>query len=94
MADPAQPTTINGIPMPSQHTQRVFVTVMALFCWSLIVYIVGWGDPHNSLHTSALAWAFGTSTAVVFAYVFGSSVDTWNLMKAATSLGGTRSEVK
>lgn len=75
-------TTINGIPLPSRRTRRRFVIATLVFCWSVAVYVIGWGNPTNSLHVSALAWAFGTSAATIFAYVFGAVMDNWNVSKS------------
>jgi hypothetical protein len=74
--------TINGLPLPSRKTRRAIVVSTLLFCWSLIAYVVIGGDGNNSLHTSALAWAFATSVTVIFAYVFGAVADNFNFLKA------------
>lgn len=63
--------TVNTEYVASVATRRRIVITSLLFTWSLIVAIVWEGDPKNSLHTSALAWAFVTNVAVLFAYSFG-----------------------
>jgi len=49
------------------------VTASLLFCWALIAYITVKGDPANSLHTSAMSWAFFSWLAVFGGYVFGAA---------------------
>lgn len=67
--------TVNGL--SSRIALRIFVITYLLCCWTIIGYVIGWGDPDNSLHTSALAWSFGTSFATLFAYC----VDNWNVIR-------------
>lgn len=55
----------------STTTRRRIVVTSLLFTWALIGLIVGYGDPNNSLHSSALAWGFVANMAVLFAYSFG-----------------------
>jgi len=55
----------------SHRTRRNIVICSLLFTWALIVVIVCYGSPTNSLHTSALAWAFVSNIGVLFAYSFG-----------------------
>jgi hypothetical protein len=55
--------------------RRNFVVVSLLFHWSLIGAILVYGDASNSLHTSALGWAFVASIATFSAYVFGAVWD-------------------
>lgn len=75
-------TLVNGIPLPSRQTRKRLVVGTLLFCASVITYVIGWGHPENSLHSSGLAWAFATATATLFAYVFGAVVDNWNVSTA------------
>ena len=75
-------TTLNGVPLPSQRARQGFVVTTLIFCWSIVLFVVFYGDPANSLHSSALAWAFGTSAAVLFAYVFGVVADNWSFTRA------------
>lgn len=60
---------------PSNRTRVNIVTITLIFCFSIIIFAIGWGDPTNSLHSSALAWAFAMTAAVVGAYVFGTTWD-------------------
>lgn len=69
----------NGMPIPREKIRRRFVQATLMFCGALITGIVVKGDPANTLHSSALAWAFATSAATMFAYVFGAVVDNMNL---------------
>ena len=55
----------------TDKTRQRLVIISLLFTYSLILWIVLSGDPANSLHSSALAWSFGTNIAVMFAYSFG-----------------------
>jgi ABC-type antimicrobial peptide transport system permease subunit len=63
----------NNIPLPTRGTRKKLVIASLLFCWTTIIYIVLKGDPTNSLHTSALAWAFASWLATFGAYVFGAA---------------------
>ncbi len=55
----------------STTTRRRIVVASLLFTWALIASIVWYGEPTNSLHSSALAWSFVANLAVLFAYSFG-----------------------
>lgn len=76
---------VDGLPLPSRSTRRGIVIFTLLFCSAIILLIVLKGTPGNSLHDSALSWAFATYTATVFAYVFGAVLDTFNVLKANKS---------
>jgi hypothetical protein len=80
-----QLTIVNGIPLPSRRTRKRFVIATMTFCAIVITYVVGWGEPQNSLHTSALAWSFGTAVATMFGYVFGAVIDNMNVTNAIKS---------
>jgi hypothetical protein len=46
-------------PAPWPQDWRIGVSVGVLvLCFIAIAYLIGWGSPTNSLHESALAWAF------------------------------------
>ena len=64
-------TKINEDYVASVTTRRRIVVISLLFTWVLIGLIVWQGDPANSLHASALSWAFVANMAVLFAYSFG-----------------------
>lgn len=70
-----------GLVLPSRRTRRNIVVVTLFVMWAIIWYVVTQGDPSNSLHQSALSWAFITSIGVTFAYVFGAVIDNWGLWK-------------
>ncbi len=72
---------INGMPIPDRGTRKRFVIYMLVFCAIVIGYIIFSGDPANSLHVSAMAWAWGVAAATFFAYVFGAVVDNFNVMR-------------
>ncbi len=67
--------------VPSRSTRRKIVYATLLFCGALISYIVYAGSSENSLHTSAMSWAFTTALAVIGAYVFGAVYDNSNVLK-------------
>lgn len=77
-----------GFPLPSRRTRRNIVVVTLFVMWGMIWYILMQGDAANSLHQSALSWAFITSIGVTFAYVFGAVVDNWGVWK---NMGGPKS---
>ena len=67
--------------MPKRSTRRNIVYATLIICFGLISYLVWGGDPTNSLHESALAWAFSTSIFVIGGYVFGAVMDNYNDIK-------------
>lgn len=71
----------NGIPLPNRSTRKRFVIYMLVFCAIVIGYTILAGDPANSLHVSAMAWAWGVAATTFFAYVFGAVVDNFNVMR-------------
>lgn len=75
-------TMVNGIPLPSRRTRKHLVVATLLFCWSIIAGVLVGGNGDNSLHASALSWAFSLSGAVVMMYVFGAVVDNWGVSKS------------
>lgn len=77
---------VNGIPLPLRKTRKQIVIGTLLFCAAVIVGVVWKGEPTNTLHTSALAWAFSSSIAVIMGYVFGAVYDNYNLYKLQESL--------
>lgn len=78
--------TISGVPLPNKTIRKNIIVATLLFCWSLIVWLIADGKPDNSLHTSALAWAFGTSIMVTMAYVFGAVADNFNMLKSGKDI--------
>lgn len=75
---PEQATILSSLPLPSENTRKQIVISTLLFCAASIVGVTVFGEPENSLHTSAQAWAFGTSILVIMGYVFGTVVDNYN----------------
>lgn len=55
----------------SDKTRRRIVVSGLLFTWAIILWVVLYGSPTNSLHESALAWSFVANLAIMFAYSFG-----------------------
>lgn len=47
------------------------VCITVMFCLSLIAFLIAKGSPTNSLHESALAWAFVMVGAVLAGLGFG-----------------------
>lgn len=67
--------TVNGVPLPLRSTRKMIVLLVLAFCWTVISLLLVWGDPANSLHTSAMSWLHTAWIATVFAYVFGAVID-------------------
>lgn len=67
--------------VPKRSTRRNSVYATLTFCFLTIGYIIFAGAPGNTLHESALAWAFSTSIFVIGGYVFGSVMDNLNNRK-------------
>lgn len=59
----------------SYQVKKNIVTFTLILNWILTGWLMLYGNPQNSLHTSALAWAFGTSIFTIAAYVFGVYLD-------------------
>lgn len=74
--------TQTGTILPSRKTRKQLVIATLLFCWTVIAWVVLYGDPINSLHQSAMAWSFASYIGVIFAYAFGAVIDNWNLFKS------------
>lgn len=60
------------------HMNNTLNVVLALIVLAfnaiLILYCVYYGNPANSLHTSAMAWAFGTSILILAGFGIGSKL--------------------
>lgn len=76
-------TDVTNLPLPTKTTRKNIVVTTLLFCWAIIVWLIADGEPSNSLHSSALAWAWGVSMTVIMAYVFGAVVDNFNALKSS-----------
>lgn len=68
MENQPEPT---ALPIPKARVRKKIVYATLAFCFSMIAYLVWTGSPDNSLHESALAWAFSLSIFVISGYVFG-----------------------
>jgi cytochrome bd-type quinol oxidase subunit 2 len=55
----------------SKKVRIVFASIALAFCFVLIGYIVLKGSPTNSLHESALAWAFVVTGGTLAGIGFG-----------------------
>lgn len=66
--------TVNGVPIPGIGTRNWFTSIFIIVMFSIIWYVLIGGDDENSLHTSALSWAFFSSIAVLFAHLFAANV--------------------
>lgn len=75
---------IDGLPIPTRKTRKQIVVATLLFCWSIIIFSLVWGNPENMMHVSAQSWAFGLSGATIFSYVFGAVIDNYNVMRNAS----------
>ena len=67
--------------MPRRRTRRAIVVATLTFCVGIINFTTIWGDPANSLHTSAQAWAFSLAAAVISGYIFGAVWDNQNVLR-------------
>jgi len=65
------PTSIVEI---NETWKTVIIIVVLIYNGLLSAAVVMWGDPANSLHTSALAWSFATGAAILAGLGFGSVV--------------------
>ncbi len=78
--------TVNGIPLPSSGTRVWFSAITVAFCFLIISLVTWMGDPTNTLHTSALAWAFSTTIFVLGGFIFGAVYDNYNMYKTMPTL--------
>lgn len=78
--------TVNGIPIPPSGTRTWFAGITVAFCFLIIALITWMGDPTNTLHTSALAWAFSTVIFVLGGFIFGAVYDNYNMYKNMPTL--------
>lgn len=72
--------------LPTKTIRKNIIVVTLLYCWSLITWLIINGEPTNSLHTSALTWAFSISLTVTMAYVFGVIIDNFNILKSGKNI--------
>ena len=60
---------------PRRNTRRLIVYVTLVFCYAMIGLITFFGSADNSLHQSALSWAYSLSMFVFAGYVFGAVIE-------------------
>lgn len=70
----AQPTTTQAIRMNSS-ARIAFAIAFLLFFSAIIVYVIIYGKADNSLHSSALAWAFLGVMGILAALGFGAVIE-------------------
>ncbi len=75
-------TVVPDTHLPRRRTRRAIVVATLTFCSSIIIYVVVSGDPANSLHQSALSWAFTLCGATIGGYIFGAVWDNQNVLKS------------
>jgi len=73
-------TKTDNLYLPTRTTRRRIVIFSLLFCWGLIIFIAGWGNPENSLHQSLVSWSFFSWLGIVAAYVGGASWENVKIM--------------
>ncbi len=71
--------------MPRRRTRRRIVYATLFICSQLVGYVVVWGDPANTLHASALSWAFTLAGMTIGGYIFGAVWDNQNVIRGPRS---------
>lgn len=69
MTDDSAPAAVPAPPLPSKDVRLGIVCAVLLFCILVIGFCLLRGDPANSLHQSALAWAWTLIGAVTAFYL-------------------------
>lgn len=64
-------------PLPPRDVRLGMVCGVLLLCIAVIVFCLFRGDPANSLHQSALAWAWTLIGAVTLFYLGATGWDKW-----------------
>ena len=67
--------------MPRRRTRRRIVYWTLFTCAQLVIYVVAWGNPENTLHASTLSWAFTLAGMTIGGYIFGAVWDNQNVLK-------------
>ena len=62
------PTSDEGI---GRQARNNFAIAGLLFCAVDVIWCTVWGNPANSLHTSAQAWGFGIAVGILAGLGFG-----------------------
>ncbi len=73
--------------MPRRRTRRKIVYSTLFTCAQVVGYVLLWGDPANTLHTSALSWAFTLAGMTIGGYIFGATFDNANVLEAQARRG-------
>lgn len=68
-------------PLPTRKTRKEITVGTLLFNAFIIVEVVFNGSATNSLHESALTWAYTSSLILIMGYVFGAVMDNFNVMR-------------
>ena len=71
--------------MPKRSTRRRIVYATLLVCAYIIFYVIAVGDPANTLHASALSWAFTLAGMTIGGYIFGAVWDNQNIIRGPRS---------
>jgi hypothetical protein len=66
---------------PRRRTRRGIAIGTLVGCGLIIFYTVIHGDPGNTLHQSALSWAFTLAGATIGGYIFGAVWDNAQVLK-------------
>lgn len=67
--------------LPKRSTRRKIVYATLSFCAFTIFNVIVLGDPENTLHQSALSWAFTLAAATIGGYIFGAVWDNQNVLR-------------
>lgn len=68
-------------PLPTRKTRKEITVGTLLFNGFVIVQIIFNGSGTNTLHESALTWAYTSSLILIMGYVFGAVMDNFNVMR-------------
>ena len=68
-------------PLPTRKTRKEITVGTLLFNAFIIVQIIFNGSDKNTLHESALTWAYTSSLVLIMGYVFGAVMDNFNVMR-------------
>lgn len=79
---PLSPDEIASKWTPRRRTRRGIAIGTLIGCGLIIFYTIVYGDPSNTLHQSALSWAFTLAGATIGGYIFGAVFDNAQVLKA------------
>ena len=74
-------STEKAIKNPPWIMRRIAIFGWLILCCLSIIYILVEGDPSNSIHTTALNWAYGSAVATVFSYAGWATLEDISLAK-------------